>query len=159
MSDSAIRVLHYGLGPIGAEALRMVAERADLRVVGADDIDPAKVGRDAGMVTALGHVLGVTVTGDAEQALRETRPDVVVHCTGSFLAGVMPQLRDIIADGAAVISSCEKLSYPWRRLRRLSHGGDPRQRRTGGACRRARPAHHARPTSDPAAWERLGATL
>src|SRR2546423_8959221 len=112
MTGSAIAVLHYGLGPIGAGTLRVVAGRPSLRVVGAVDVDPAKVGRDAGEVADLGHALGVAVAGDAERALAEARPDVVVHCTGSFLPDVMPQLRGIVAARAAVVSTCEELAYP-----------------------------------------------
>jgi hypothetical protein len=46
----SIRVLHVGLGPIGAAVARQVAARPGLRIVGAVDIDRAKVGRDAGEV-------------------------------------------------------------------------------------------------------------
>ncbi len=112
---SEIKVLAYGLGPIGAETLRLIAERPALRVVGAVDLDPAKVGRDAGEVAGLGRPLGVIVDADAARALAATRPDVVVHCTGSFLADVTPQLRAIVAVGANVVSTCEELAYPWPR--------------------------------------------
>jgi hypothetical protein len=44
-----IRVLHYGLGPIGAAVVRQIATRRGFRIVGAVDIDPerwrASVGR------------------------------------------------------------------------------------------------------------------
>ena len=73
-----IAVLHYGLGPIGAGTLRLAAGRPGLRVVGAVDVDPDKVGRDAGAVAGLERALGVIVSGDAERALSEARPDVVV---------------------------------------------------------------------------------
>ena len=45
-----IKVLHVGLGPIGAAVVRQVAERKGFRIVGAADIDPAKVGRDLGEI-------------------------------------------------------------------------------------------------------------
>jgi len=115
VSESGIRVVHYGLGPIGAAALRMVADRTDLRIVGAIDVDPAKIGRDAGEVAALGRNLGLAVAADAAHVLAESRPDVVVHCTASFLPDVMPQLRAIIAAGANIVSTCEELAYPWTR--------------------------------------------
>ena len=43
-----IRVLHYGLGPIGVRIARLVATRPDLLSGGAVDIDPAKGGCDLG---------------------------------------------------------------------------------------------------------------
>src|SRR6266545_877210 len=54
-----IRVLHYGLGPIGAAVVRQVAERRGFRIVGAVDIDPAKAGRDLGEVAGIGRDLRV----------------------------------------------------------------------------------------------------
>lgn len=115
MAETRIRVVHYGLGPIGTEVLRLVAARPELQIVGAVNVDPAKVGRDAGEVAGVGSALGVSVSGDAAGALAAARPDVVVHCTGSFLADVMPQLQEIVAAGVAVVSTCEELSYPWPR--------------------------------------------
>ena len=43
-----IRVLHYGLGPIGAAVVKQIADRRGFKIVGAVDIDPAKAGRDLG---------------------------------------------------------------------------------------------------------------
>ena len=48
----SIRVLPFGLGPIGVGVAKQIAERPGFKIVGAIDIDPAKVGRD------LGEVLG-----------------------------------------------------------------------------------------------------
>lgn len=133
MTDRPIRVLHYGLGPIGAEALCLVAARTDLAIVGAVDIDPSKIGRDVGDAAGLGRPLGVTISGNAEAAFRGTRPEVVVHCTGSFLADVMPQLRQILAAGSGVVSTCEELSYPWPRHAALAAELDELAREYGVA--------------------------
>ena len=40
-----IKVLHFGLGPIGAAVVKQVADRKGFKIVGAVDIDPAKVGQ------------------------------------------------------------------------------------------------------------------
>ena len=120
MPDNSIRVLHYGLGPIGLETLKLVAERPGLQQVGAVDVDPAKAGRDAGEVADLGRALGFNVSAYADRALADARPDVVVHCTGSFLTDVMPQLRSIISAGSAVVSTCEELFFPWPRHPQLA---------------------------------------
>lgn len=133
MSDRLITVAHYGLGPIGAEALRIVAAQPWLRIVGAVDIDPAKVGRDAGAVAGLAEDLGIRVDDDAERLLAQARPAVVVHCTGSSLAGVLPQLRGIVRAGAGVVSTCEELSYPWARHRAQAEELDALARSAGVA--------------------------
>src|SRR5262249_25803806 len=76
-----IRVMHFGLGPIGAAVVKQVAVRPGFKIVGAIDIDPAKVGRDLGDVVGLPKRLGVKVADDAAKALKAARPDVVVLCT------------------------------------------------------------------------------
>jgi len=131
VSTHPLSVLQYGLGPIGAAVLRIVAERPALRIVGAVDVDSAKVGRDVGAVAGLGRELGLGVDGDPAGALRRLRPAVVVHCTGSALATVMPQLREIVAAGASVVSTCEELSYPWTRQPELAEELDLLARERG----------------------------
>lgn len=108
-----IRIVHYGLGPIGAGIARVAAARENLEVVGAIDVDPAKVGKDVGDVIGLGRSLGIEISADAPKVLQSTRPDVVIHATGSHLPGVAPQLRQAIEAGAHVISTCEELSFPF----------------------------------------------
>jgi 4-hydroxy-tetrahydrodipicolinate reductase len=106
-----IRVLHYGLGPIGAAVARQVASRPGLKIVGAVDLDPAKVGRDLGDVVGTGR-LGVRVHDQPAKALKAAKPHVVVHCTGSSIKQVMPQLEAIIKAKSAVVSTTEELAYP-----------------------------------------------
>jgi 4-hydroxy-tetrahydrodipicolinate reductase len=111
---SRIRVMHFGLGPIGCAVLRQVAARPGFRIVGGVDIDPAKAGRDLGEVAGLEKPLGVLVEGRATKALRSARPDVVLHCTTSSLERVMPELQTILAAGSAIVSTTEELVYPRR---------------------------------------------
>ncbi len=57
MSDK-IRVIQYGLGPIGSAVARHILERPELELVGGVDIDPAKTGQDVGEVIGLTQPLG-----------------------------------------------------------------------------------------------------
>src|SRR6202171_933341 len=107
-----IRVLHFGLGPIGAAIVKQVAGRPGFKIVGAIDIDAAKVGRDLGDVVGLGKRLGLRVQDNAAKTLKAARPDIVVHCTSSLIKKVMPQIETILESKAAIISTTEELSYP-----------------------------------------------
>ena len=80
-----IKVLHIGLGPIGAGVVRQVASRKGLVIVGAVDLDPAKVGRDLGEVCQVGRKLRVKVTPDIARTIKAAKPDVAVLCTSSSL--------------------------------------------------------------------------
>ena len=110
-----IRIVHVGLGPIGASLARLATERPGLKIVGAIDIDAEKIGRDVGQVAGLSRPIGVTVASDLSAVLAETRPDVVVHATSSSLARVAPQLETAIRAGARVVSTCEELAFPQHR--------------------------------------------
>ena len=107
-----IKVLHVGLGPIGAGVVRQVAERKGFRIVGAVDVDPAKVGRDLGDIAHVGRALRVKISDDVRKAIKKTRPDAVVLCTSSSLKKVLPQMEEILKLKVPIVSTTEELAYP-----------------------------------------------
>lgn len=113
-----IRVIQYGLGPIGIETARTILSKRGsgrMELVGAVDIDPSKVGRDLGELLGSSTLTGIVVTDDIEHLLSEERPDVVLHTTSSFLGGLRDQLLACAREGAHVISSTEELFFPFDR--------------------------------------------
>jgi 4-hydroxy-tetrahydrodipicolinate reductase len=119
-----IRLLHFGLGPIGAAIVRQAAAREGFKVVGAVDIDPAKVGRDVGEVVSAGRSLGVKVSNDPAAALRKAKPDAVVHCTSSSIKRVLPQFETILKAKVPIVSTTEELSYPFYSNKRTAKAID-----------------------------------
>lgn len=115
-----IRVLVYGLGPIGAAVARQVVARRGFSLVGAIDIDRAKVGLDLGQVIGLDRRLKVRVTNDATGGIREAKPDVVVMCTSSSLKKALPSIESVLALKKPIVSTTEELSYPVGRNRALA---------------------------------------
>ena len=115
-----IRVLHVGLGPIGAAVARQLASRKSFRIVGAVDIDPSKANRDAGDVAELGRTLRVKVSTDLRKAVKASKPDIAVLCTSSSLKSVMPQLEELLKQRVPVVSTTEELAYPAPANRRLA---------------------------------------
>ena len=116
----AIRVLFYGLGPIGAAVARQVATRKGFQIVGAVDIDRAKIGLDLGEVIGLGKKLRIRVTNDAVGAIKAGKPDVAVLCTSSSLKTIMPQIATVLSKKVAIVSTTEELSYPVGKNRALA---------------------------------------
>jgi 4-hydroxy-tetrahydrodipicolinate reductase len=108
-----VRVVLFGLGPIGAGIARLVASRSDLEIVGAIDVDPQKVGKDLGEVIGLDHEVGVSVSDNSKEVLKSAHPDVVVQATGSHLEQVAPQIREVLEAGSSLVSTCEELSFPY----------------------------------------------
>jgi hypothetical protein len=119
-----IKVLHFGLGPIGTSVVRQVAERNGFKIVGAVDIDPAKAGRDLGEIAGLGRSLKVKVSADARKAIKKAEPDLVVLCTSSSMKSVLPQVESILKLKVPIVSTTEELSYPTKsnmRYARIIH--------------------------------------
>ena len=107
-----IKVLHYGLGPIGAAVVRQVATRPGFRIVGAVDIDPTKAGRDLADIAGVGRKLRIKISADARKTIKATKPDVVVLCTLSSLKKVLPQMEEILKLKVPIVSTTEELAYP-----------------------------------------------
>lgn len=107
-----IRVIHVGLGPIGAGVVKQVANRKGFKIVGAVDIDPAKAGRDLGEVCGVGRNLKVKVMEDIRKAIKASKPDVAVLCTNSSMKQVVPQVESIVKMKVPIVSTTEELSYP-----------------------------------------------
>ncbi|NQW03015.1 MAG: dihydrodipicolinate reductase [Acidobacteria bacterium] len=108
----AIKVLHIGLGPIGAGVVRQVATRKGFKIVGAVDIDPAKVGKDLGEICGVGRKLRIKVTSDIAKAIKATKPDVAVLCTNSSLKAVVGQFEAVLKLRVPIVSTTEELAYP-----------------------------------------------
>jgi len=128
---SRIRVVSLGLGPIGVRAAQLVLKRPALELSGAIDVDPGKAGRDLGALFAPAIGTGITVAGDLG-ALDRLRPDVVVHCTSSFLPMVEAQLLACCERGIDVVSSTEELLVPDLQHAALAAGIDAAAK-AGGA--------------------------
>jgi hypothetical protein len=106
-----LKVLQFGLGPIGVRSARLAAGKESMELVGAVDIDPAKVGKDVGELDG-GEPVGVKVSDDAAKILAETRPDVALHTTSSKFDAVVPQLELLAGAGCSVVSSTEEMLFP-----------------------------------------------
>jgi hypothetical protein len=115
-----IRVVQYGVGPIGASIVLLARKKHAVEIVGAIDTDPDKAGKDLGeVVGAADAPWGVLVSADAAAVL-ERPVDVVLHSTSSFLKNVSDQLLACLGAGCCVISTCEELAYPYRKYPELS---------------------------------------
>ena len=110
-----IRVVQYGVGPIGASIARLAREKAAIEIVGAIDNDPLKAGRDLGEVAGAADApWGMAISTDAAAVLAKP-VDVVIHSTSSYLASVMDQLLGCLGAGCCIVSTCEELAYPFRK--------------------------------------------
>ncbi|MFN3597841.1 MAG: dihydrodipicolinate reductase [Rubricoccaceae bacterium] len=109
-----LRIVQFGLGPIGRACAALVLDRPDLHLVGAIDHAPDLAGRPLADVLGREAAEG-TVHADARAALDALRPDVVLHTTASFLDRIEGQILACVDAGAHVVSSSEELFWPFAR--------------------------------------------
>jgi len=110
MKTKKIRVIHYGLGPIGLATAKLVLTKPDMEIVGAVDIAKELVGKDLGEILGL-KPIGVHVTDNAERLFAKVQADVVVHTASSRLKRVFGQLEEILKGGKNLVSSAEELLF------------------------------------------------
>ncbi|MEX0609828.1 MAG: hypothetical protein WD016_08290 [Balneolaceae bacterium] len=106
-----IKVVQFGLGPIGQQLTRFLSERSGVKIVAAIDPDPNKAGKDIGELCGLGK-LGVNISPSLSSAIKIGDADVAVISTVSSLEKIESQIRDAADYNLHVVSTCEEMSYP-----------------------------------------------
>jgi len=123
-----IKVVQYGLGPIGLGIVDVLLARPWVQLVGAIDIDKKKVGKDVGQLLENPRNTGVIVSDKAGEVLKRTAPQVVTHATSSYMKTVHPQVSELVRYGVNVVSTAEELSYPFVKHPDLAKDLDDRAR-------------------------------
>ena len=118
--ENEVRVVLFGLGPMGKLIAKGIVEKKGMRIVGAVDIAEELVGKDLGEILELGKNLGVTATDNAEELLSRIKADIAVIATRSYLKEVYPTISLCVKAGINVISTCEELSYPYYKYPELA---------------------------------------
>jgi 2,4-diaminopentanoate dehydrogenase len=121
---SPIRILQYGLGPIGQSCASVILDKEEtghVKLVGAIDIDPDKSSKTVGEIIDRQVDPSVRVWSSLADFLEDgNEADLVLHTTSSFLERVVDQLDECVRAGLHVVSSTEELSYPLDRWPDLS---------------------------------------
>jgi 4-hydroxy-tetrahydrodipicolinate reductase len=127
-----IKVIQFGLGPIGIEALKLAADQSWLEITGGVDIDPAKIGRTLAEITGVAALSVAKVYPSLEALFTAVgRPDVVLHTAGSSAASSFTQLKPALDLGISVASTCEELIFPALKTPDMAAEYDQLCRRSG----------------------------
>jgi len=111
--DRKVKVVQYGTGKMAVYTMRYVFEKGG-EVVGAIDVNPAVIGKDIGEVMG-GENKGVKVTAleQAEEMLRQVKPDIVIVETMSLLNDIKDAFMLCAKLGINAISTCEEAFFPF----------------------------------------------
>ncbi len=109
--DRKIKVVQYGVGKMSAYTMRYCLEKG-CEIVGAVDINPELIGRDISEVLG-GDSMGVVITSthDAEEMLKNTKPDICIITTMSLFNDIYSALELCARLGVNAITTCEEAFY------------------------------------------------
>lgn len=100
---------------MGKGVARALMEKKSLKIVGVVDIAPELVGKDLADILESPQETGITIKKDADALFSSVNARAVVLTTSSHLKSVFPQIEQCVKAGLNVISTCEELSFPWKR--------------------------------------------
>ena len=111
--DRKIRVVQYGTGKMSVYTMRYVYEKG-AEIVGAIDVNPDVIGKDIGEIMGT-EPKGVKVVSleDAENMMKETKPDIAIVTTMSLFSDVEDALMLCAKLGINAITTCEEAFFPW----------------------------------------------
>lgn len=130
------RVVQWGTGNVGRQALRTILERPDFELAGVRVYNPDKVGADVGSFIDVPDT-GVVATDDVDAILAVDADCVCYTALGSTLADHEAPLDDIcrlLASGKNVVSSAVEFHAYLRPDYQLAGAGENAMARLDAAC-------------------------
>lgn len=128
-----IKVVQIGVGPLGQKVVNYALQREGVKLVGAVDLDPQKVGNDLGEFCN-NQKIEVPINKTLEEALDGQEADVGIVTTLSSLERIEDQLTELAAAGLDIVSTCEELSYPWEMQPEIAQRIDEVCKENGVTC-------------------------
>jgi 4-hydroxy-tetrahydrodipicolinate reductase len=110
--SKSITAISIGIGAMGTLAVRYMTDHG-VKIVGAVDHDPEKLGIDIGEKAGIGK-LGVKTEAGLEDVLKRTKADIAVIMTQTSVPDVYPYLKLCAENGINVVTISEDWYWPWR---------------------------------------------
>lgn len=109
--QAPLPVIVQGLGPIGLLISEAALADPFLEVVGAVEIRPELTGRPLSDLVEGAPQIPVRPTLAEARAGSRADAGILIHCTGSHLDRVAPQIEEALRQGLHVVSTCEELTF------------------------------------------------
>ena len=111
--DRKVKVIQFGTGKMAVYTMRYVIEKGG-EIVGAIDVNPNVIGKDISEIMGIADKKNVTVTAleNAEEMIKNTKPDIAIVTTMSLIEDVKDALMLCAKLGVNAITTCEEAFYP-----------------------------------------------
>lgn len=126
-----IKVVQYGVGKMSVYTMRYVYEKGG-EIVGAIDVNPDVIGKDIGEIMGTENK-GVKVISaeNAEEMLKQTRPDIAIVTTMSLISETYEPLMLCAKLGINAITTCEEAFFPMNSNPTITKKLDETAKKTG----------------------------
>ncbi len=114
-----IKILQVGVGPLGKKIVKLGTRKSNLKFVAAVDLNENLEGKDLGEVCEV-EKLGVKIRNNLAKAVGKKKIDVAVLTTVSSAKAIAKQVEAIAKFGINIVTTCEELSYPWKRHKAIA---------------------------------------
>ena len=107
-----IKAVQYGVGKMAIYTVRYMLEKG-IEIVGATDVNPDIIGKDLGEVLGMEKMnVNITDNKQAKEMLSQTKPDICVITTRSYISELEDALTICAELGINAITTCEEAFYP-----------------------------------------------
>lgn len=129
--DRKVKVVQYGTGKMSIYTMRYVFEKGG-EIVGAVDVNPNVIGKDIGEILGTDNKgVKVVSNNEAEEMLKQTKPDIVVVETMSLISDVEDALMLCAKLGINAITTCEEAFFPMNSNPQITRKLDELAKQTG----------------------------
>ena len=129
--DRKVRVVQFGTGKMAIYTMRYIIEKGG-ELVGAIDVNPNKIGKDIGNLMGMDNKnITVTALTEAEEMLRNVKPDICVIETMSLMKDLKQAFMLCAKLGINAISTCEEAFFPWNSNPTVTKEIDDMAKQTG----------------------------
>lgn len=126
-----LRIVQFGLGPIGQACVRLLSQKPWAQIVGGVDIRPDLAGKALGPYCDAALSEDCVIYPTIEALCAEQEVDAVLHTAGSRASTSLQQMNTMVEEGLTIVSSCEELLFPQHRAPEETARTDARCRKTG----------------------------
>ena len=111
--ERKVKVVQIGTGKMAKYTMRYVLEKGG-EIVGAVDVNPKVIGQDIGKIIGCEELnVQVTPFNQAEEMLKQVKPDICVIETMSLLKDIEEPMMLCAKLGINAITTCEEAFYSW----------------------------------------------
>lgn len=115
-----IRVILWGFGNMGSMIAKALLVKDGVEIVGAIATRKEKAGKDLGELLNFDEKLGIQVTNNAESLIENTKADILLHSTTSFVNETYRQIKLALKKKINVITIAEEMYNPWIKNQELA---------------------------------------